>query len=133
MVPVVTEVRIYRGEEGTAPIPVEYRSDVCYGEQVKALAVMLYGEGVMSISRITSLLNDLGSLKLSEGSIYGFCRKFAQKEERDLGCLEERLLNQEVVSTDSTVVTLNGEQLAREDERTAVRDKPCQERGGGKR
>ena len=30
---------------------------------------MLYGEGVMSISRITSQLNDLGggSLKLSEG------------------------------------------------------------------
>ena len=35
---------------------------------MKALAVMLYGEGVMSISRITSLLNDLGggSLKLSK-------------------------------------------------------------------
>lgn len=80
VVPVITEVRIYRGEEGTAPIPEEYRRDVC----VKALAVMLYGEGVMSISRITSLLNDLGggSLKLSEGSVYGFCRKFAQKEER---------------------------------------------------
>ncbi len=52
---------------------------------MKALAVMLYGEGVMSISRITSLLNDLGgrSLKLSEGSVYGFCRKFAQ---RGKGC-----------------------------------------------
>ena len=84
VVPVITEVRIYRGKEGTAAIGEEYRSDVCYGEKVKALAVMLYGEGVMSISRITSLLNDLGggSLKLSEGSVYGFCRKFAQKEER---------------------------------------------------
>ena len=112
VVPVITEVRIYRGKEGTAAIGEEYRSDVCYGEQVKALAVMLYGEGVMSISRITSQLNDLGggSLKLSEGSVYGFCRKFAQKEERDVKCLEERLLNQEVVSTDATVVTLNGEQ-----------------------
>lgn len=112
VVPVITEVRIYRGKEGTAAIGEEYRSDVCYGEKVKALAVMLYGEGVMSISRITSLLNDLGggSLKLSEGSVYGFCRKFAQKEERDVKCLEERLLNQEVVSTDATVVTLNGEQ-----------------------
>ena len=112
VVPVITEVRIYRGKEGTAAIGEEYRSDVCYGEKVKALAVMLYGEGVMSISRITSLLNDLGggSLKLSEGSVYGFFRKFAQKEERDVKCLEERLLNQEVVSTDATVVTLNGEQ-----------------------
>ena len=112
VVPVITEVRIYRGKEGTAAMGEEYRSDVCYGEQVKALAVMLYGEGVMSISRITSLLNDLGggSLKLSEGSVYGFCRKFARKEERDVKCLEERLLNQEAVSTDATVVTLNGEQ-----------------------
>ena len=32
------------------------------------------------------------------------------KEERDLKRLEERLLNQEVVSTDATVVTLNGKQ-----------------------
>ena len=48
VVPVITEVRIYRGKEGTAAIGEEYRSDVCYGEKVKALAVMLYGEGVMS-------------------------------------------------------------------------------------
>ena len=45
VVPVITEVRIYRGKEGTVAIGEEYRSDVCYGEQVKALAVMLYGEG----------------------------------------------------------------------------------------
>lgn len=112
MVPVITEVRIYADQEGRTVIPEEYRSDVTYGERLKALAVMLYGEGVMSIQRITSLLNGLGGgdLKLSEGSVYGFCRRFVEKEERDLKRLEERLLNQEVVSTDATVVTLNGKQ-----------------------
>lgn len=88
------------------------RRDVTYGEQMKALAVILYVEDVMLIQRITSLLNGLGGgdLKLSEGSVYGFCRRFVEKEERDLKRLEERLLNQEVVSTDATVVTLNGKQ-----------------------
>ena len=57
MVPVITEVRIYADQEGRTVIPEEYRSDVTYGERLKALAVMLYGEGVMSIQRITSLLN----------------------------------------------------------------------------
>ena len=112
VVPVITEVHIYADREGRTVIPEEYRSDVTYGERLKALAVMLYGEGVMSIQRITSLLNGLGGgdLKLSEGSVYGFCRRFVEKEERDLKRLEERLLNQEVVSTDATVVTRNGKQ-----------------------
>ena len=35
VVPVITEVRIYRGKEGTAAIGEEYRSDVCYGEKGK--------------------------------------------------------------------------------------------------
>lgn len=99
VVPVITEVRIYADQEGRTVIPEEYQSDVTYGERLKALAVMLYGEGVMSIQRITSLLDGLGGgdLKLSEGSVYGFCRRFVEKEERNLKRLEERLLNQEVV------------------------------------
>ena len=110
--PVVTEIRIYADENGKFHIPPEYRSDVTYGADVKALAVSLYSEGVMSNDRIASFLNAAGNgeLGLSEGSIYGFCRKFAEASETSALRLERELLNQGVVATDATVVTVNGEQ-----------------------
>lgn len=109
---VVTEVRIYADEKGRFNIPVQYRSDVTYGENVKALAVALYSEGVMSNDRIASFLNAASGdmLELSEGSIYGFCKKFAENSEESALHLENSLLNQSVVATDATTVTVNGKQ-----------------------
>lgn len=110
--PVITEIRIYADGNGKYNIPAGYRLDVAYGENIKSLAVALYSEGVMSNDRIASFLNAAsgGGLGLSEGSVYGFCRKFAKNAEKSIGKLEEDLLNQTVVSTDATVVTVNGEQ-----------------------
>ena len=110
--PVITEVRIYADENGKFHIPPEYRSDVTYGADVKALAVSLYSEGVMSNDRIASFLNTAGNgeLGLSEGSVYGFCRKFAKASEKSIEVLEREMLNQDVVATDATSVTVNGEQ-----------------------
>ena len=110
--PVITEVRIYADGSGRYNIPAEYRPDVVYGANIKSLAVALYSEGVMSNDRIAAFLNAAsgGGLFLSEGSVYSFCRKFAKSAEKSIGNLEEDLLNQRVVSTDATVVTVNGEQ-----------------------
>lgn len=55
--PVITEIRIYADENGVLRIPAEYRTDVTYGSNVKALAVSLYSEGVMSNDRIAAFLN----------------------------------------------------------------------------
>lgn len=110
--PVITEIRIYADENGVLRIPAEYRSDVTYGANVKALAVSLYSEGVMSNDRIASFLNAAGNgeLELSEGSIYGFCRKLAGISEASILNLETEMLNQKVVATDATTVTVNGKQ-----------------------
>jgi hypothetical protein len=110
--PVITEIRIYADENGKFCIPVQYRSDVTYGENVKTLSVALYSEGVMSNDRIASFLNAAGNRKLglSEGSVYGFCRKFARASEAGIRHLEDGLLTQDVVVTDATTVTVNGEQ-----------------------
>ncbi len=80
MEPVITGNRIFADENGKFSIPEQYRSDVTYGENVKALAVSLYSEGGMSNDRIAAFLNAAGDgeLDLSEGSVYGFCRKFAR-------------------------------------------------------
>ncbi len=109
---VITELHIYADEHGKFNIPPQYRSDVVYGENVKALAVALYSEGVMSNDRIAAFLNAAGGdvLELSEGSIYGFCKKMAQNSGADILQLEENLLNHPVVATDATTVTVNGTQ-----------------------
>lgn len=110
--PLVTEIRIYQDKNGKFNIPNEYRSDVVYGPNVKALSTILYSEGVMSNDRIASFLNAAGNneLGLSAGSVYGFCRKLASNAESSIQNLEEELLNQDVVLTDATTVTVNGEQ-----------------------
>ena len=108
----VTEIRIYADKNGKFNIPDEYQSDVVYGANVKALATVLYSEGVMSNDRIAAFLNAAGNdeLGLSAGSVYGFCKKLAGNAENSIQNLEEELLNHEVVLTDATTVTVNGEQ-----------------------
>ena len=110
--PLITEIRIYADDKGRFPIPDGYRSDVVYGPGVKAMAVALYSEGVMANDRIAAFLNAAGGnvLGLSEGSVYHFCKAFSKKAKESVAHLEEELLNQRVVMTDATVVTVNGKQ-----------------------
>jgi len=63
--PLVTEIRIYTDAEGRFSVPTEYRSDVTYGPNVKALAITLYSEGVMSNDRIAAFLNAAGGGAMS--------------------------------------------------------------------
>ena len=65
----------------------------------------------MSNDRIAAFLNAAGNgeLDLSEGSVYGFCRKFAGASEESIRHLEDELLIRNVVATDATTVTVNGE------------------------
>lgn len=76
------------------------------------MAVALYSEGVMSNDRIAAFLNAVSGdgPDLSEGSVYHFCKDFSKKTENSIANLEEELLNQPVVATDATVITVNGEQ-----------------------
>ena len=110
VVPKITEIHIHADQDGKLHVPEEYRCDVTYGANVKALAVALYSEGVLSNDRIAGFLNAAGGglLGLSAGSVYGFCWSLSEKAEESIRHLEERLLNQEVVATDTTPVTVNG-------------------------
>jgi transposase len=108
----ITEIRIYADKNNHFTIPAEYRSDVIYGPNVKALSVTLYSEGIMSNDRIAAFLNAASEdeLSLSAGSVYGFCKKFAAKSEMSIEHLDHELLNQTVVATDATTITNNGKQ-----------------------
>lgn len=112
VVPLITEVHIYADKHGRINIPAEYYSDVTYGPNVKALAVSLYCEGVMSNDRIAAFLNAASNneLGLSEGSVYRFCQKFAKRAEESIQHLEDGLLDKPVVATDATTVTVDKKQ-----------------------
>lgn len=99
---VITEIHIYADEKRTFHIPAQYRSDVTYGENVKALIVSMYSGGMMSNDRIAFFLKEPrnGEFGLSEGSVYGFCWKFAGMPEESILHLEEKLLMPDVVATD---------------------------------
>ena len=112
IVPTIREIRIYATEDGRILLPKEYQSEVTYGSTIKALAVDLYSEGVMSNERISHFLNALSGneLSLSAGSIYHFCRTFQEKSRQSLQQIETELLNETTICTDATVVTVNGTQ-----------------------
>jgi transposase len=103
--PVVTEYRFY----SDVAIPIEQRSSVVYGPTIRTYAVDLYGEGAMSISRISNFLNGIGKgMKLSIGSIYNFLQDFGRKAEAHIESISKELLNSQVLYTDATVVRCDG-------------------------
>ena len=108
--PVIREIRIYAGADGRVNVPQRYYSDVTYGNTIKALAVHLYGNGVMSNDRIAGFLNEASGvdLGLSEGSVYGFCAQFAWKAEGTIALVVQEQAKQSVLCTDATSMTTNG-------------------------
>lgn len=110
--PVIKEIHIYADKNGHFSVPSEYQSDVTHGENIKAMVVTLYSEGVMSNDSIAAFLNAISGdrIELSEGSVYRFCHKFAKKSGVSVEHLENELLNQNVVATNATVTTTNGKQ-----------------------
>lgn len=71
--PFVTELRIYADKDGKFNIPVECRSDVAYGANVKAFLAVLYSEGVISNGRIAALEKFTGILIHDhEAALYHF-------------------------------------------------------------
>ena len=83
----VTEIRIYEDGKGEFPIPAEYRSDVIYGANVKAMTCVLYSEGVMANDRIADFINNISNeeLGLSAGSVYGFCKSLEKRAQTRSG------------------------------------------------
>lgn len=108
----ITEVRAHAAPNGKFIIPEEYRSSVIYGPNIRAIAVDLYSEGVISNDRIAEFINALGEgwLRLSEGSVYNFCREFSRNAAATVAALEEELLSSKVVMTDATTSTVDGTQ-----------------------
>lgn len=106
------EIRIYADENGKFQVPDEYRADVSYGPVIRAVATFLYSEGVVANDRICEFINSLSGdvLGLSEGSVYGFCRKFRESCAQICAGIEKDLLNSHEICTDATTIKTDGKQ-----------------------
>ena len=109
---IATEIRIYADENGKFQISDEMKSEVFYGEKVRAISGYLYSEGVVANDRIGDFINSLSgdSLHISTGSIYGFCMEFSEKCAENREIIENNILNGEIICTDATTVTTDGKQ-----------------------
>jgi len=105
-----TEVRIYADRDGKYQVPEQYRSEVTYGPNVRAIAACLYSEGVMSNDRICTFINSISgdSLEMSEGTVYGICRQFSEICREEEKAISSDLLNSHVLCTDATHMTQDG-------------------------
>lgn len=112
VMPIAKEVRFHADDNGEIHIPKEYRMTVTYGEVIKAMAIQLYSEGVVSNERIQAFINAIGNdaLNVSSGSIYNFVKSFANKCDKEIEAIKEELKRSEVLYTDATIVTVNGKQ-----------------------
>lgn len=108
----VTEHRFYPDSTGKYSIPVELYSDVTYGETLRAIIVQLYGVGVVSNERIQSFIEGItgGEMKPSAGGIYGIIRSFSDSVRGEMVHIVKCLLNQKVLYTDSTNISIDGKQ-----------------------
>lgn len=104
--------RFHTDATDEAGIPKEYRSEVTYGSRTKALAALLYGKGVQSAERIVEIISVITNkgIRLSQGSVFNWLEMFYRNSAGDENIIEERLLDMDQVSTDATVMTLNGAQ-----------------------
>lgn len=109
---VAKEVRIYPDENGRYHVPDEYRSDVTYGEGIKAIISMLYSDGVVANDRITEFINGLSgdTLTMSNGTVYNICRQFSEICKNEKSVIEQDLLNSDVLCTDATTMYVDGKQ-----------------------
>ena len=104
--------RFYADADGQVRIPPAYKNEVTYGENIKALVMVLYGQSVQSIDRVVEMIYTLTGnvVRLSEGTVSNWLEEMHRKSKREQQVIEKHLLDAPQVSTDGTVVTEKGHQ-----------------------
>jgi len=126
-VEVLTTITEYRYAKD-AQLPEHLYNEVSYGDNVRALSVLLLSEGIIAEKRLSEIIEGIthGVVTISPATLEKFQMQFAQKLEKsgELEAIEEDLLNGEVMHTDDTPMRStvkiefleNGEQILHEAE-----------------
>ena len=89
-----------------AQLPENLYNEVVYGDNIKALTVLMLGDGIIAEQRFSNILESLtqGAVTISPATLERFQSQFAGKLESsgELEAICEDLLNGEVINTDDT-------------------------------
>ena len=85
-------------------VPKEFRPDVQYGDEIKAIVATLAGQGLVASNRIVDMLSSMtnGAIELSDGTIYNFLLEFNHKVQLPLAGIKTKLLNSAKMNVDET-------------------------------
>jgi len=104
-VEVVTTITEHRFAVG-AELPENLYNEVSYGDNVRAMSVLLLNEGIIAEKRLSDILAGLtrGAVTISPATLERFQSQFAKKLEDsgELESIRQDLLNGEVMHTDDT-------------------------------
>jgi hypothetical protein len=101
---IITEHRYAKTEE----IPEKMYNEVTYGDELKAMVILLLKEGIIAKKRLSEIISGMtsGVVELSTGTMDKIEREFSQKlsESGELEAIKNDLLNGEVMNTDDTPI-----------------------------
>ena len=105
---VITERRLH-GEQTKKE---GHKSQVIYGNNVKALCALLNTKYYLSYQKIAYFVKHMtgGAIEMSEGTVHAHCKHFSEIARREAEGIRKRLLEQPVLGTDSTVMITAGKQ-----------------------
>jgi len=104
IVTIATEHRFYEDDNGEISIPIEFRPDVQYGNNLKTFSTTLIGYGIVASDRVVEIIKALSDnlLRPSEGSLYNFLVEFNHKAAGKIETIKTNLLNGPVMHIDET-------------------------------
>ena len=89
-----------------AEFPVDINSSAQYGNKLKSFVSYLNAYQMLPYERITELIEDLTSHKISTGTIYNFLNTHYDTLEDFEEILKQKLLNEEVLHSDETGINV---------------------------
>jgi hypothetical protein len=106
---VAAEHRFY----GNTHIPLEFRPDVQYGDELKAVFATLAGQGLVSSNRIVDMIASMsnGGIELSDGTVYNALAEFNSKAQSSIENIKTKLLNNVIMRVDETGSRVSGRNM----------------------
>ena len=100
VIAVVTEHRFLKNE----PLPKGMENEVTYGDNIKALTVLLSNEGLIADERLGDFYRELthGAINPADATLESFLKQFAKKLPEELKSIEDDLLHNKVMHVDDT-------------------------------
>ena len=88
----------------TETMPIEYKTDVTYGNSIKTLYMELGAYNAISYNRFSQFLSVITNniIEISNGTLVNFIREFSIKSKQSISNLEENILNGTITNTDET-------------------------------